>query len=59
MNAKVKDSVRILHILDAIKEIEDYIQGADKDSFANNSIMSILVLMTKPFGALSLLTFPN
>jgi uncharacterized protein with HEPN domain len=36
MNAKVKDSVRILHILDAIKEIEDYIQGADKDSFANN-----------------------
>lgn len=39
MNAKVKDSVRILHILDAIKEIEDYIQGADKDSFANNSMM--------------------
>ena len=102
MNAKVKDSVRILHILDAIKEIEDYIQGADKDSFANNTMMfnatlhqleiigeaanglsdeyisnhpgapwariiglrnslfmSILVLMTKPFGALSLLTFPN
>ena len=39
MNAKVKDSVRILHILDAIKEIEDYIQGADKDTFASNSMM--------------------
>lgn len=30
MNAKVKDSVRILHILDAIKEIEDYTKGLTK-----------------------------
>lgn len=39
MNAKISDSVRILHILDAITEIESYIQGADKDSFVNNSMM--------------------
>ena len=39
MNAKISDSVRILHILDAIAEIESYIQGADKDSFVNNSMM--------------------
>ncbi len=39
MNAKISDSVRILHILDAIIEIESYIQGADKDSFVNNSMM--------------------
>lgn len=35
MNAKISDHVRVMHILDAIKEIENYIQGADKDSFAN------------------------
>jgi uncharacterized protein with HEPN domain len=39
MNAKISDHVRVMHILDAIKEIENYIQGADKDSFANNSMM--------------------
>ena len=39
MNAKISDSVRVLHILDAIREIENYIQGADKDTFANNSMM--------------------
>ena len=39
MNAKISDSVRILHILDAIAEIESYIQGVDKDSFVNNSMM--------------------
>lgn len=39
MNAKISDSVRILHIFDAITEIESYIQGADKDSFVNNSMM--------------------
>ena len=39
MNAKTSDSVRVLHILDAIKEIENYIQGADKDTFVNNSMM--------------------
>ena len=39
MNAKITDSVRVLHILDAIKEIENYIQGADKDTFVNNSMM--------------------
>ena len=39
MNAKISDSVRVLHILDAIKEIENYIQGADKDTFVNNSMM--------------------
>ena len=39
MNAKISDSVRVLHILDAIKEIENYIHGADKDTFVNNSMM--------------------
>ena len=39
MNAKISDSVRVLHILDAIQEIENYIQGADKDTFVNNSMM--------------------
>jgi len=39
MNAKISDSIRILHILDAITEIESYIQGANKDSFVNNSMM--------------------
>lgn len=39
MNAKIADSVRVLHILDAIAEIEQYIQGVDKDTFCNNSMM--------------------
>ena len=39
MNAKISNTVRLLHILDAIAEIEYYIQGADKDTFINNSMM--------------------
>jgi len=39
MNAKISNSVRLLHILDAISEIENYIQNADKDTFVNNSMM--------------------
>lgn len=39
MNAKISNSVRLLHILDAISEIENYIQDADKDTFVNNSMM--------------------
>ena len=39
MNAKIADPIRILHILDAIKEIENYIQGVSKDAFINNSMM--------------------
>ena len=39
MNAKISNSVRLLHILDAISEIENYIQDADKDTFVDNSMM--------------------
>ena len=31
MNAKISNFVRLLHILDAISEIENYIQDADKE----------------------------
>ena len=39
MNAKISNSIRLLHILDAISEIENYIQDADKDTFVDNSMM--------------------
>ena len=33
MNAKISDYVRVMHILDAIKEIENYIQGGRQRLF--------------------------
>lgn len=39
MNAKISNSARLMHMVDAISEIEKYIQGADKDTFVNNSMM--------------------
>ena len=39
MPDRLGDKVRLLHILDAITEIEHYIQDADMDTFINNSMM--------------------
>lgn len=38
-NAKIADPIRLAHILDAIREIENYTQDVDKDTFINNSMM--------------------
>lgn len=39
MPDRLGDKVRLLHILDAITEIENYIQDVDMDTFINNSMM--------------------
>jgi len=39
MQDSLGDKVRLLHIVDAINEIESYIQGVDFDSFVKNSMM--------------------
>lgn len=39
MRDRLGDKVRLLHILDAITEIENYIQDVDMDTFVNNSMM--------------------
>ncbi len=39
MRDKIGDKARIIHILEAISEIEIYITGADYQSFINNSMM--------------------
>lgn len=39
MRGRIGDKVRLLHILDAINEIEGYILQTDFDAFINNSIM--------------------
>ena len=39
MRGSIGDKVRLLHILDGIREIEGYILQADFDAFLNNSMM--------------------
>jgi uncharacterized protein with HEPN domain len=39
MQNKISDNIRVQHILDAIQEIENYIDDADLDLFLNNSMM--------------------
>ena len=39
MRGKLGDAVRLQHILDAIGEIESYLQNADFDVFLGNSMM--------------------
>ena len=39
MQDRLGNKVRLLHIIDAIKEIENYIQDSDLETFANNSMM--------------------
>ena len=39
MRNKISDNIRVQHILDAIQEIENYIDGVDSEFFLNNSMM--------------------
>ena len=39
MRGKLGDKVRLMHVLDAIMEIESYINGVDFEEFMNNSMM--------------------
>lgn len=39
MHDRLGDKVRLLHIIDAIDEIENYIQDSDFETFTNNSMM--------------------
>ncbi len=39
MRGKLGDKARLNHILDAIVEVETYLENADYDSFLNNSMM--------------------
>jgi len=39
MRGRIGDNVRLKHILDAIIEIESYLQNANFDVFVNNSMM--------------------
>ena len=39
MRDRLGDKVRLLHIIDAINEIENYIQDTDVESFVKNSMM--------------------
>ena len=39
MRGKLGDKVRLIHILDAIIEVESYLSGADFQSFIGNSMM--------------------
>ncbi len=39
MNDKIGDKQRLLHIIDAIKEIENYTQNTSFESFMENSMM--------------------
>ena len=39
MQDRLGDKVRLLHIIDAINEIEDYLQDIDLDHFVKNSMM--------------------
>jgi len=39
MRGKLGDKVRLQHILDAILEIEDYMQNANFEDFMQNSMM--------------------
>jgi uncharacterized protein with HEPN domain len=39
MQDRLGNKVRLLHIIDAINEIEDYIQNSDLETFVANSMM--------------------
>jgi uncharacterized protein with HEPN domain len=39
MRDRLGDKVRLLHIIDAINEIENYLQDVDLDHFVKNSMM--------------------
>lgn len=39
MRGKLGDNIRLMHILDAIEEIETYISQVDFDVFMENSMM--------------------
>jgi len=39
MKGRLADSQRILHIIEAIQEIENYIQGVDFSTFSKNSMI--------------------
>lgn len=39
MRGKIADKQRLLHIIDAIAEIEDYVQNANVDIFNRNKMM--------------------
>lgn len=39
MQDRLGDKVRLLHIVDAINEIENYVKDADLDHFVKNSMM--------------------
>src|SRR4051812_14996629 len=39
MQDRLGNKVRLLHIIDAINEIENYIQDSDLETFVNNSMM--------------------
>ena len=39
MRGRLGDRIRLMHILDAIMEIESYLEHADLDAFLSNSMM--------------------
>lgn len=39
MQDRLGNKIRLLHIIDAITEIENYIQNSDLETFVNNSMM--------------------
>lgn len=39
MQDRLGDKIRLLHIIDAISEIENYLQNSDLETFVNNSMM--------------------
>ena len=39
MQDRLGNKIRLLHIIDAINEIEDYIQNSDLETFVANSMM--------------------
>ena len=42
MRDRLGDKVRLLHIIDAINEIENYLQDTNVESFVKNSMMLML-----------------
>jgi uncharacterized protein with HEPN domain len=39
MRARIGDKIRLLHIIDAMNEIEMYVKNIDTEAFLNNSMM--------------------
>ena len=39
MQDRLGNKIRLLHIIDAINEIENYLQDSDLETFVNNSMM--------------------